>query len=69
MAKEPFIGEGDRPDLTIDLEAKVGDLTVRELAIILGVEPRSCTQNHLSLTEPPYKASTLGISDLWACEC
>lgn len=32
----PFVGAEDRPDLTIDLDAKVGDMTVRELSTILG---------------------------------
>ena len=31
----PFIGSSDRPDLTIDLDARVGDMTVRQLAAIL----------------------------------
>jgi hypothetical protein len=36
MAQEPFIGSENRPDLTIDLESRVGDLTVRQLSDILG---------------------------------
>jgi hypothetical protein len=39
MSDEPFIASDDRPDLTLDLERKVGDLTVRELAGVLGFEP------------------------------
>ena len=39
MAHEPFIAKEDRPDLTVDMEGKVGDLTIRELATILGVDP------------------------------
>jgi hypothetical protein len=39
MANEPFVGKEDRPDLTVNMEGKVGDLTVRELASILGVDP------------------------------
>src|SRR5215470_2230166 len=36
MAPEPFIDPSKRPDLTIDLESRVGDLTVRQLSEILG---------------------------------
>ena len=36
MAQDPMIGSEDRPDLTIDLESWVGDLTVRQLSEILG---------------------------------
>ena len=36
MANEPFIDGGSRPDLTVDLNAKVGDLSVRQLSDILG---------------------------------
>ena len=36
MADEPFIGGESRPDLTVDMDAKVGDMTVRQLADILG---------------------------------
>ena len=39
MAKEPFIGQENRPNLTINLEGRVGDLTVRELASVLGIDP------------------------------
>ena len=45
MANEPLIGDQDRPDLTIDMEGKVGDLTVRELTIILGVDPAAYPKN------------------------
>jgi hypothetical protein len=38
LANGPLIGEQDRPDLTVEVERKVGDLTVRELATILGVD-------------------------------
>jgi hypothetical protein len=38
MANEPFIARDDRPDLTLDMEGKVGELTVRELASILGFD-------------------------------
>lgn len=31
----PFIGASDRPDLTIDLDARIGDLTVRQLSALL----------------------------------
>lgn len=34
--QEPFIGGDQRPDLTIDANQRVGDLTVRDLAGILG---------------------------------
>jgi hypothetical protein len=36
MAQEPFINPEERPDLTVDLNARVGDLTVRQLSEILG---------------------------------
>ena len=36
MADEPFIGGESRPDLTVDMNAKVGDMTVRQLSDILG---------------------------------
>ena len=39
MADEPFIANEDRPELSLDMDGKVGDLTVRELATILGFEP------------------------------
>ena len=39
MAKEPFISQEERPNLTINLEGRVGDLTVRELASVLGIDP------------------------------
>jgi len=39
MTEKPFIPDEDRPDLTVDLESKVGDLTVRDLAAILGLDP------------------------------
>jgi hypothetical protein len=39
MANEPFIKAEDRPEMTLNLDGKVGDLTVRELATILGFEP------------------------------
>lgn len=32
----PYIGAADRPDLAIDLDARVGDMTVRQLSSILG---------------------------------
>lgn len=35
-AQEPFIAQDQRPDLTIDMNQKVGDLTVRDLSAILG---------------------------------
>ncbi len=34
--KEPFIGSGDRPEVSIDLDQPVSDLRVRDLAAILG---------------------------------
>jgi hypothetical protein len=36
MAEQPFIAAEERPDLTVDLNARVGDLTVRQLSEILG---------------------------------
>ena len=36
MANEPFIDPQSRPDLTVDLNSKVGDLSVRQLSDILG---------------------------------
>jgi hypothetical protein len=38
MINEPFITDAERPDLTVSAESKVGDLTVRELQAILGIE-------------------------------
>jgi hypothetical protein len=38
--KEPFIGQGDRPDVKIDPDKSVSDLTVRDLQSILGVSDR-----------------------------
>ena len=34
-AKEPFVSAGDRPDVRINLDTPVSELTVRELAAIL----------------------------------
>src|SRR6266436_2759426 len=36
MVQEPFIDSSKRPDLTINLESRVGDITVRQLSEILG---------------------------------
>jgi hypothetical protein len=36
MVQEPFIDPSKRPDLTINLESRVGDITVRQLSEILG---------------------------------
>lgn len=33
--EEPYIRSEDRPDLTIDLDARLGDMTVRQLSAIL----------------------------------
>ncbi len=41
MAEKPFISQEERPNLSINLEGKVGDLTVRELGNILGINPSS----------------------------
>lgn len=35
MAREPFIGRKDRPEQAINVEGKVGDLSVRDLLSIL----------------------------------
>jgi hypothetical protein len=35
MSDKPFISSEERPDLTVDLNARVGDLTVRQLSEIL----------------------------------
>jgi hypothetical protein len=39
MPQEPFIEPGQRPDLTINLDTRVGDLTVRQLSEIFGRTP------------------------------
>ena len=39
--KEPFIKKNLRPDLEIDPDKKIGDLTVRELSAILGFDQGS----------------------------
>jgi hypothetical protein len=36
MADQPFVGQEQRPDLTVNMEGKVGDLTVRDLTTLLG---------------------------------
>jgi len=36
MSDEPFIPAADRPDLTVDLDKRASEFTVRELAEILG---------------------------------
>jgi hypothetical protein len=38
MADQPFVGQEQRPDLTINMEGKVGELTVRDLVSVLGGE-------------------------------
>jgi hypothetical protein len=49
MAEEPFISAGERPDLTIDLESRVGDMTVRQLSQLLGPGPQAVKQIKESL--------------------
>lgn len=39
MPQEPFIEPGQRPDLTINLDTRVSDLTVRQLSEIFGRAP------------------------------
>src|SRR5579859_651980 len=36
VAEQPFAESGDRPDLTVNMESRVGDLTVRQLSDVLG---------------------------------
>ena len=36
MADQPFVSDEERPNLTVNMEGKVGDMTVRDLASILG---------------------------------
>ena len=36
MAEKPFVDQEQRPDLTVNMEGKVGELTVRDLVSILG---------------------------------
>jgi hypothetical protein len=38
MVDKPLIEDEERPDLTIDMEAKVGELTIRDLATLLSTE-------------------------------
>jgi hypothetical protein len=39
MADQPFVTDEERPNLTVNMEGKVGDMTVRDLASILGADP------------------------------
>jgi hypothetical protein len=52
MADKPFVEQEQRPDLTIDLQHKVGDLTVRDLLTILG----SSSASGPKLKETPTSA-------------
>jgi hypothetical protein len=36
MAEQPFIGSEERPDLAVDVNGRVGDLTVGQLSEIFG---------------------------------
>ena len=38
MSDEPFIPDADRPDITVDLDKRVSEFTVRELTQILGTQ-------------------------------
>lgn len=44
MTEEPFISAEERPDLTIDLDSRVGDMTVRQLSQLLGTTPQVVKQ-------------------------
>jgi len=59
MAKEPFIEGSKRPDLTIDLESRVGDMTVRQLSEILGrvssAKIKDAKEKELTLDKDPTK--------------
>jgi hypothetical protein len=48
MAQEPFIDPEQRPDVTVDLDSRVGDLTVRQLSDILGGSSPSAKQKELT---------------------
>jgi hypothetical protein len=48
---QPFISSEERPDLTVDLDTRVGDLTVRQLSEILG-----STSSPAKLKELPQAA-------------
>jgi hypothetical protein len=36
--KEPFIGQSDRPEVKIDPEKPIGELRVRDLQLLLGID-------------------------------
>lgn len=50
-APDPFISKEDRPDLTIDLNKKLGELTVRELKTLLGGGSSSPAKSKEALVE------------------
>jgi hypothetical protein len=62
---EPFITQEDRPDLTIDLNKKVQELTVRELKTLLGGGSSSAAKLKEALIEKniPDKSPTKDAKD------
>ena len=69
---EPFIGKEERPDLTIDLNKKVGDLTVRDLQTLLGSGSSATVKQALKetvidkspITDKVFKDTTKDNKDL-----
>jgi hypothetical protein len=55
MAEQPFIGSEERPDLTVDLNARVGDLTVRQLSEILGGRSSAAKMKELPVSAKDTK--------------
>ncbi|MBV9391877.1 MAG: hypothetical protein JOY96_08300 [Verrucomicrobia bacterium] len=48
MPEEPFIDPSQRPDLSIDLDSRVGEITVRQLSEILSRPPSSAIVKQVS---------------------
>ena len=54
---DPFITKAERPDLTVNLNTKVGDLTVRDLQTLLGGGGASPAKLKEFLIEKPIARS------------
>ena len=57
MAQEPFVSSEQRPELTVDVNTRVGDLTVRQLSEILGSASSAAKSKELPLTANPNYSS------------
>ena len=55
MAQEPFVSSEQRPELTVDVNTRVGDLTVRQLSEILGSASSAAKSKELPLTAKDIK--------------